>query len=136
MVNPEIRSSLWISFRNTVLNLGGDPQKILDKAGLTSLEIEHPELLMQSRSFRRLLNVAAEETESEYFSLHLSSRMDLSYMGTLGLLLQNTDTVEEALKALIRCHPFVRQPPRICRASESSAWCTGLYSPGKDSDRF
>ncbi len=106
MVNPKLRSSLWDSFRETVLNLGGDPKKILDKARLTSLEIEHPELLMQFRSFERLLNVAAVETGSEHFSLYLSSRLDLSFMGTLGLLLQNADTVEEALRTLIRYHPF------------------------------
>ncbi|MBT4267463.1 MAG: helix-turn-helix domain-containing protein [Deltaproteobacteria bacterium] len=105
MVNPKLRSSLWDSFRETVLNLGGDPQKILDKARLTSLEIEHPGLLMQSHSFERLLNVAAAETRSEYFSLYLSSRLDLSFMGTLGLLLQNADTVEAALKTLIRYQP-------------------------------
>ena len=90
MVNQKLRSSLWHSFQETVLNLGGDPQKILDRAKLTALEIEHPELLMQFRSFEQLLNVAAVETGTEYFSLYLSSRMDLSFMqwnqGTLRLL--------------------------------------------------
>lgn len=115
MANPRRRSSFQHAFRDTVRELGGDPKRILDRARLTQQDMEKPELFVRSYALVRLLNVAAEETGSDYFGMHLSTHLDLSFMGSLGLLLQHSQTVGDALKTYIRFHPvrFSRGGPEL-----------------------
>ena len=105
MVERHLRSTLLRDFRDTVLELGGDPDRILEKVGLTPQDVEKPELLTRSNVFVRLLNVAAAETGSDFFGLYLSTHLDLSFLGTLGLLIQHANTVGDALKTFIRYYP-------------------------------
>ncbi len=107
MVASNQRSTLRIGFQETVLERGGDPNRILKLAGLTVQDLEEPELLKDSNEFVRLLNIAAAETGSEFFGLELSLHLDLSIMGTLGLLVQHATTVEEALNIHIRYSPIL-----------------------------
>ncbi len=115
MAKPRRRSSFQRGFRDTILELGGDPKRILDRARLTQQDVEKPKQLMRSNAFVRLLNVAAEETGSDYFGMHLSTQLDLSFLGSLGLLLQHSRTVGDALKTYIRFHPvrFSRGGPEL-----------------------
>jgi len=105
MAKPRRRSSFQGAFRDTVLELGGNPKRILDRARLAQQDIEKRELLIRSNALVRLLNVAAVETGSDYFGMHLSTHLDLSFMGSLGLLLQHSRTVGDALKTFIRFYP-------------------------------
>lgn len=104
MAKPRRRSTFQRAFRETVRELGGDPKRILDRARLTQQDMEKPELFARSCALVRLLNVTTEETGSDYFGMHLSTHLDLSFLGSLGLLLQHSRTVGDALKTYIRFH--------------------------------
>ncbi len=102
MTRSIVRSAPLIGFRKTVLELGGDPEKILKKVRLSPLVLDDPELIIPHESFLKLINIAAADTGCDYFGLLLSKHLDISVLGTLGLLMQHSDTVEEALSSLVR----------------------------------
>ncbi|MBU3916917.1 AraC family transcriptional regulator [bacterium] len=100
-----LRTAPLIGFRKTVRDLGGDPERMLKELELSPLILENPELVITHESFLRLLNLAARETGSEYFGFLLSKHVDISVLGSIGLLLQHSDTVEDALQSFIRYYP-------------------------------
>ena len=100
-----IRSAPLIGFRETVLELGGDPEGMLKKIGLSPLVLDNTELIIPFVSYLRLLNLAAKDTDCEHFGLLLSKHLDLSVFGVIGLLLQHSDTVGDALSSLVRYYP-------------------------------
>lgn len=100
-----LRSAPLIGFRKTVRDLGGDPEKILKELKLSPLILEDPELVITHESMLRLLNQAAKETRCEHFGFLLARQIDLSVFGNIGLLLQNSDTVGDALDSFARYYP-------------------------------
>jgi AraC-like DNA-binding protein len=102
---PLLRSASLISFRQTVRELGGDPEALVKKVGLSPQVLDNPELVIPVDPFRHLLNLAAEETGCAYFGLLLSKHMDLSFLGPIGLLLQHSDTVGDALNLFVQYIP-------------------------------
>ncbi len=105
MSSPLLRSTLLIGFRKTDRELGGDPEGLVKRVGLSPQVLENPELVIPVDAFRRLLNLAAEETGCGYFGLLLSKHLDLSILGPIGLLVQHSDTVGDALNLLIQYIP-------------------------------
>jgi len=108
-----IRSAPLIGFRQTVRELGGDPEGLVKRAGLSSQVLDNPELIIPFDANIRLLNLAAEETGCEYFGLLLSKHLDLTLFGPVGLLLQHSESVGDALNLFIQYFPtrFQGQKP-------------------------
>ena len=100
-----LRSAPLMGFRKTVRDLGGDPDEILKELKLSPLILEDPELVITHESLLRLLNHAAKETRCKHFGFLLAKQVDLSVFGTIGLLLQNADTVGDALDSFTRYYP-------------------------------
>ncbi len=100
-----LRSAPLIGFRQTVRELGGDPEALIKRVGLSSQVFENPELVIPVDAFRRLLNLAVKETGCDYFGLLMSKHLDLSILGPIGLLLQNSDTVGDAMNQFVQYVP-------------------------------
>jgi AraC-like DNA-binding protein len=126
-----IRSAPLIGFRDTVRELGGDPERMLKEAGLSPLVLENPELIIPFDAFLRLMNIAVQDTGCEYFGLLLSKHLDLSILGAIGLLLQHSDTVGDALNSLVRYYPTRFQGAELeLKVEEEIAY---LYNHNKQS---
>ncbi len=78
---------------------------MLKRAGLSSQVLDNPELIIPFDANIRLLNLAAEETGCEYFGLLLSKHLDLTLLGPIGLLLQHSESVKDALNRLVQYIP-------------------------------
>ncbi len=94
MSKSVVKTASLISSRKTVRKLGADPEGLVKKAGLSPQVLDNPELVIPMNAFRRLLNLAAEETGCGYLGLLLSTSLDLSILGPVGLLLQHSETVK------------------------------------------
>ena len=101
-----MRTVYLTGFRETVLELGGDPTKMLNELGLSPLILDDPELIIPLDAFFRLLDFAARSTRRRYFGYLLSKRLDLSVLGAIGLLMQNSKTVGDALEHFIGYYPI------------------------------
>ncbi len=105
MSKPLLKTAPLIGFRKTVRELGGDPEELVKRVELSPQVLENPELVIPVVAFRRLLNLAATETGCGYFGLLLSKHLDLSILGPIGLLLQHSDTVGDALNLFVHYIP-------------------------------
>lgn len=97
-----LRTAPLKGFKKTVLDLGGNPDDMLKELNLSQLILEDPELIITHESFLRLLNLAAEQTQCDHFGFMLAKQLDISVFGAIGLLLQNSDTVGNALDSFTR----------------------------------
>ncbi len=100
-----IRSAPLIGFRQTVRELGGDPEELIKMVGLDSLVLDDPEVIIPRDTVSRLFNLTAEKTGCEYFGILLSKHLDMSVLGPFGLLVQHSNTVGDALHLLIQHAP-------------------------------
>jgi len=102
-----IRSAPLIGFRQTVCELGGDPEELIKMVGLDSMVLDDPEMIIPRDTVSRLFNLTAEKTGCEYFGILLSKHLDMSVLGPFGLLVQHSNTVGDALHLLIQ-HASIR----------------------------
>ncbi|HET7834779.1 MAG TPA: AraC family transcriptional regulator [Variovorax sp.] len=97
-----IRSASLSGYSDLVRALGGDPQALLRKVGLSSRLLQDPEALIPNNAVREALELAARATGAEDFALRLAARRPLSNLGPVSLVLREAATPREALDALCR----------------------------------
>ncbi len=95
---PMIRSSLLAEFSALVGELGGPLDTILQEAGLGLEQIEQATLLIPFDKQIRLLQFAADYCQCETFALELSRRQTMAVFGAVGIVAQQSATVEQGLK--------------------------------------
>lgn len=101
-----VRSAAIRGFRDTVLELGGDPEAIAVSAGLPPEALHSADLVLSDAAVGQALEIAARELDCPDFGLRVGRRQDLSLLGPLGLAIQHSSTLAEALTNLTN-HLFV-----------------------------
>lgn len=81
---------------------GVDPQRALAAAGIKPQVFDHLANRMPLADMGRLLNICVEETRCEHFGLLLGDRFEMRGFGPLGYLLQNSATVGDAVRMLVK----------------------------------
>ncbi len=99
--SAKIRVGALKGFRGYIYELGGDPSRILQKAGICESLWATPDALIPSASYRRALNVAADATGKTNFGLLFSQRQSLSRFGAIGYLVKHGQTVQEGLELFL-----------------------------------
>lgn len=97
-----IRSASLSGYPELVRDLGGDPQVLLRKVGLSARLLQDPEALIPNNAVREALELAARTTGAEDFALRLAARRSLSNLGPVSLVLREAATPREALDTLCR----------------------------------
>ncbi len=100
--------------------------------------LDNPELIIPSEALIRLLNLAAQETECEYFGVLLSKHLDLSTLGPIGLLIQYSDTVGDALHLLFQYGQTRFQLIQMALQVEgdSASWISQIKINREDPNQF
>lgn len=96
-----IRVSTLYGFAEQVTELGGVPEHIFDQLNVDPKLLQDPDNFISYKVFLKLLGLAAHETNCDVFGLKLSRKQDLSILGTLGLAMQESRNVREALNELV-----------------------------------
>lgn len=101
-----VRSAAIRGFRDTVVELGGDPETIAVEAGLPVEALHSSDLVVSDTHVGQALEIAARKLDCPDFGLRVGRRQDLSLLGPLGLAIQHSSTLAEALTNLTN-HLFV-----------------------------
>jgi AraC-like DNA-binding protein len=104
-----IRSAALRGFRATVLELGGDPDRFAQVAGLPPGALDADDMLVPLRSEAIILRYAATELGCPDIGLRIAARQDLSMLGPLALAIQSCSMVQEALDCTTR-YLFMHSP--------------------------
>jgi len=94
-----VRASALQGYRETVLALGGDPERLMARHGLATTGLD-PEDWVSYPSFLRLLEDTAHATNCPTFGLRLSTVQDINILGVVGFTVQQAPDVRSAVREL------------------------------------
>jgi AraC-like DNA-binding protein len=97
-----IRSAGLRGFRDTVTELGGDPERYAAAAGLPVEALDADDLLVSDVAVAETLERAARELGRPDLGLRIAGRQELGMLGPLALAIQNSPTVSDALDCTSR----------------------------------
>lgn len=104
-----VRSSGIRGFQDLVRRLGGDPRPLLRRHRISAQSLADEESLIPLQPVAEMLEDAATVLACPEFGLRLGGLFDPSILGPVGVALQHSSTVEEALQLAIR-YLFVQTP--------------------------
>lgn len=106
---PMIRAASLRGFASLVEDLGGDPDRLLERFALSRELTASDDELIPIDAHDSMLDTAAVELHCPDFGLRLAVIQDLSILGPLAPAIQESSTVAEALKCASR-FLFVHSP--------------------------
>ncbi len=92
-----IRSGSLMGFHDLVKDLKGDAKQLLNKVNLSPDDLLDGDNMIPFEAMVMLLEHAAHELNCPAFGLELSTRQNLSALGSLGLLMKNCLTARDAI---------------------------------------
>jgi AraC-like DNA-binding protein len=95
-VDESIRAGVLQGFVPFIRELGGDPDRLYRQSGLDPAALGDPESMVPLDVLALLLENAAQHHRLPTLGLRLGSRQDLSILGLLAVVVQNSGTVYEA----------------------------------------
>jgi AraC-like DNA-binding protein len=99
----KVRIAGLTDFPTLVAEMGGNPARLLKRCGLDPQIFDDSEKTISFRVISQLFALAVEETHCPHFGLLLGQRRKLvAILGPIGFLVQNSPTVGDALRNLIR----------------------------------
>lgn len=108
-MGPMIRAASLRGFVPLVEMLGGDPDQLHARFGITREELDSDEALISITANDLVLDAAAAELDCPDFGLRLAQEQDLSILGPLAMGIEASATAAEAL-AFVSRYIFVHSP--------------------------
>ena len=97
MAAAMVRAQALRGYRHLVTDLGGDPGRLLRRAGIRVSALDQLTALVSFEAMIDLLESSAAELGCPDFGLRLAERQDLGILGTLAVAMRYSPTVGEAL---------------------------------------
>lgn len=97
---PVIRIGALEGFRSLLMEFGLSPAPILRGAGLSDAMFDSPDTVISTNSYRRALNLAAQQTGLRHFSLILCQRQTFEKLGPVGYLVRHAPNLRSSLDRL------------------------------------
>src|SRR4051812_16409894 len=95
-IHPQVTRAVY----TVLLELGANPDALVAEVGLDPDLFDGGNTLVSYSVFGRLIALGAERTGCRHLSLLVGQRTTLASLGPVGLLMRNSDTVGDALRAL------------------------------------
>lgn len=92
-----IRSASLAGFHRLVTELGGDVKQLLLQCALTPEDIGNPDHMIAFADMINLLELSAEQLNCKDFGLRLAATQGVEMLGAVGMIMQTSNTVREAL---------------------------------------
>jgi AraC-like DNA-binding protein len=93
-----VRAQSLRGYRELVKDLGGNPNRLLRKAGIDPGAPDHLTAFISFESLIDLLERSATDLECPDFGLRLAERQDIGILGTLAVAMRYSSTVGEAMR--------------------------------------
>jgi AraC-like DNA-binding protein len=96
------RAAILMNYVTVALEVGLDPYRILADTGVNPSQLRNPEERLPRGAIASILERSAMEANCPQFAMLIAERRDLSAMGPVSLVLQQQETLEDAIRTLIR----------------------------------
>jgi AraC-like DNA-binding protein len=97
-----VRSTALTNYVRVAHELGIDPHKHLNKAGIRRAALLDPTTMIPADALRSLLTASAKSAGIEDFGLRMAETRQLTDLGPLGFAIQGAPTLRKALESMIR----------------------------------
>lgn len=101
-----IRARAVTGFEELVTKLGGNPARLLRKAGFTTDALRDLETPLPLARMAVLLDQVARDLDAPDFGLQLAKFQDISVLGPIAMIVRFSPTLGEALQAIARSMPY------------------------------
>ncbi len=108
-MSEKVRVGGLRGYKELVKRLGGDPQHFTRDCGIPDGLLDDEDATMPYRQLIQLMEMTAAELEMPDFGLRLSSEQDIGILGPLAVAMQNSATVEQAVRCAAT-YLFVQSP--------------------------
>ena len=95
------------------LNANVDVSSSLKTAGLTSSQIQKPDVRLAVRSQIQFLNAISKQLQDDFLGIHLAQTVDLRELGLIYYALASSENFQDALKRLARYSAIHNEGVRI-----------------------
>lgn len=96
------RAAILTNYVAVALTVGLDPYRILAEAGVNPSQLRNPDERLPRGAVGAILERSALEADCPHFGMLIAERHDLSALGPVSLVLQQQETLEDAVRTLIR----------------------------------
>ncbi|MBN8811449.1 MULTISPECIES: AraC family transcriptional regulator [Sphingomonas] len=96
------RAAMLMDYVPVALEVGLDPYRILADIGVSPSQLRNPEERLPRGVIASILERSAMEANCPHFAMLIAERRDLSSLGPLSLVLQQQETLDDAVRTLIR----------------------------------
>ncbi|HWU94590.1 MAG TPA: AraC family transcriptional regulator [Sphingomonas sp.] len=96
------RAAILTNYVSVALDVGLDPYRILADSGVSPSQLRNPEERLPRGTISAILERSAMEANCPQFAMLIAERRDLSSLGPVSLVLQQQETLEDAIRMLIR----------------------------------
>lgn len=104
-----IRATTQWGYRELVLELGGDPDALSSRFGITLVDRHQDDAFIPLDGHIRLLEASADELDCPNFGLRLSQWQGLEVLGPIAVIARNAQTLHGAVESVSRYH-YVHSP--------------------------
>jgi len=108
-VSEKVRVGGLRGYKELVRRLGADPKLFTRACGIPDGLLDDEDALMPYRQLIQLMELTATELGLPDFGLRLASNQDIGILGPLSVAMQNSETVEQALRCATT-YLFVQSP--------------------------
>lgn len=102
MKSFSIRSAVLAPLYQLTQSLGADPNRVMQRAGLSSAIFRDPDALISHTDVLKLFDATVSETHCEHVGLLVGERINIQDLGLLGLLMRSSATFGIALENMIK----------------------------------
>jgi AraC-like DNA-binding protein len=92
-----VRAQAIRGYRELVTELGGNPNRLLRKAGVKASALDQPSAFISFVAMIRLLERSAADLQCADFGLRLAEQQDIGILGPLAVAMRHSATVGDAL---------------------------------------
>lgn len=101
-MEPFIRTTSFVGFRELVAKLGGDPWPLLRRFRIKAQLLDEEDARVPLRSLVGLLECAAQELECADFGLRMAEYQNLHVLGPIAVMARSSASVGHALTEIVR----------------------------------
>jgi len=99
---PSARAAILTDYISVALEVGLDPYRILADTGVSPSLLRNPEERLPRGAIASILERSAMEAGCPHFGMLIAERQNLSSLGPVSLAIQQQETLEDAIRTLVR----------------------------------
>lgn len=116
-----IRASSLVGFSELLVELGGDPERLMQRWHLPPDIALRPDEFIPYKSLANMLEILSQELHCPDIGMRLAGKQGLAVLGPIAVMAQNAETVADAFADVVR-YLYVHTPSVRARLEQPSGY--------------